>query len=680
MASCTHELVSALRARAGRFAHAAALLALALGATPPLPAHADSGAPPFSSAFPHLYYNDMGWLDGNLQVMAQFDVLTTAFWNQEGAFAAKLDSLRLLNPTIQRLAYVNSAGRSFPESVADPNHVVNRLKAALPDGSPWLVRNEFGSSLYFDPNIPDMPLLNLSSRCPRVSGKTWGEFLADFAVSEFLSSGHWEGIFFDNTWGSVSWVNAAIPGSIDLDLDGVADHPDSADAWWAAGMSQMLGRFQAQTGPGVLAWGNGNTREFSYLNGRYFEDFPFREGWSGSMQQAADWQLLGHSPSLLAMVTRSTEGDFKLMRYGVCSALMAGAFSHHLAEDHSWPNPVVYDEYRVNLGQPIGPPVEIGTNIVAEADFETGIPPQLDTGCGTGEASWTENPAYVLDGQGSLLGRPGNGAGIWKLFLCTNADQVPLTASATYTVTFNYRIVSEPPSGGYFFVGARSNVDLNGSNRNALILNAPAGTVGQARGELTLGSYPDYYFLWGIKDGGEIVIDSIRIVTGRGGAFRRDFEDGIAFVNPSSQPITVQVEPGFRRIAGQVDPLTNNGAPVSQVILAPEDGLVLLAQSVPGAPSAPVVPQFLTFPNPVLLSSDSAVEFTGAPVDGSIAIVTPAGRILRVLTAEDRAAAGAWRWDLRSASSSPVAGGVYLAAIRDAERRPLGGVRLTIRR
>lgn len=57
--------------------------------------------------------------------------------------------------------------------------------------------------------------------------------------------------------------------------------------------------------------------------------------------------------------------------------------------------------------------------------------------------------------------------------------------------------------------------------------------------------------------------------------WRRDFQNGVVLVNPTSSARTVKLEPGLRRIAGKQDPATNDGAAVSRVTLAPKDGIVL---------------------------------------------------------------------------------------------------------
>ena len=59
------------------------------------------------------------------------------------------------------------------------------------------------------------------------------------------------------------------------------------------------------------------------------------------------------------------------------------------------------------------------------------------------------------------------------------------------------------------------------------------------------------------------------------GVWRRDFQNGVALVNPTGETRTVNVGSGLRRLAGKQDPAVNNGSAVSQVTLGPKDGIVL---------------------------------------------------------------------------------------------------------
>ena len=68
------------------------------------------------------------------------------------------------------------------------------------------------------------------------------------------------------------------------------------------------------------------------------------------------------------------------------------------------------------------------------------------------------------------------------------------------------------------------------------------------------------------------------------GVWRRDFEHGIALVNPTKQPVTVTLEPGLRRLSGRQDSTVNNGNAADDVILQPKDGIILCRQGQDRAP------------------------------------------------------------------------------------------------
>lgn len=59
------------------------------------------------------------------------------------------------------------------------------------------------------------------------------------------------------------------------------------------------------------------------------------------------------------------------------------------------------------------------------------------------------------------------------------------------------------------------------------------------------------------------------------GVWRRDFQYGIALVNPTNTARTVTVEPGLRRLAGGQDPAVNDGSAAGRLTLGPKDGIVL---------------------------------------------------------------------------------------------------------
>lgn len=98
-----------------------------------------------------------------------------------------------------------------------------------------------------------------------------------------------------------------------------------------------------------------------------------------------------------------------------------------------------------------------------------------------------------------------------------------------------------------------------------------AGTAGTDWLGLAMGSPPDSAWQFGV--------------------WRRDFEGGVALVNPKGNGAkTVTVEAGLRRIAGKQDQQVNNGQPADSITLQDGDGIILVRDSFVRAP-APIVPK-----------------------------------------------------------------------------------------
>lgn len=74
------------------------------------------------------------------------------------------------------------------------------------------------------------------------------------------------------------------------------------------------------------------------------------------------------------------------------------------------------------------------------------------------------------------------------------------------------------------------------------------------------------------------------------GVYRRDFENGIALVNPKGNGTrTVQLEGSFRKISGKQAPSVNNGQTVTSVTLNDRDGIILLRTQPKSKPKPPTL-------------------------------------------------------------------------------------------
>ena len=75
------------------------------------------------------------------------------------------------------------------------------------------------------------------------------------------------------------------------------------------------------------------------------------------------------------------------------------------------------------------------------------------------------------------------------------------------------------------------------------------------------------------------------------GVWRRDFNNGVALVNPAGNGRqTVSLEGGLKTINGTQDPAVNDGRSVQQITLSAGDGIILVRDSVVDTPAPPQAP------------------------------------------------------------------------------------------
>ena len=125
--------------------------------------------------------------------------------------------------------------------------------------------------------------------------------------------------------------------------------------------------------------------------------------------------------------------------------------------------------------------------------------------------SLTSNPAEVIAGNESIKGSYSS-SGSSLPFLQTNSSVLPLAPNHSYTVKFQYKIITAP--GNFFvvqflsFIAASQNNFLSGA-----IMMGEAGTTGTITLTSALGNYSDYVVYWGASGTttGAISIDNVQI-------------------------------------------------------------------------------------------------------------------------------------------------------------------------
>ncbi len=257
-------------------------------------------------------------------------------------------TVRRLNPDIVILAYIptKSYAQVWSDNPMDTLHP--KLKARLDEG--MRLRSAGGKILSVWPGTLSY---NVNSG--------WADALPRFVKEDIMSSGAWDGIFYDETSATISWLNG---GDVDLNNDGAKDDAATADRLWEAGMIKILKTTRDLLGPDAVIVTNGDSDPDlqPYVNGRMFETFPtpweYDGTWATVMNNYLRLQKQVGYPAVFIVNSNTNNtgnrNDFKKMRFGLASTLMGDGFYSfdHGDQDHgqTW----MYDEYEAYLGAPVG--------------------------------------------------------------------------------------------------------------------------------------------------------------------------------------------------------------------------------------------------------------------------------------------------------------------------------------
>ena len=153
-----------------------------------------------------------------------------------------------------------------------------------------------------------------------------------------------------------------------------------------------------------------------------------------------------------------------------------------------------------------------------------------------GAVSITHATGEVISGAGSLVISNPDHTKKGAAGLNTNPTAVPLSAGATYLLTFDWRVLETLD----FDVGFQVFVTAGGQRLD--LANAPGivtGDSGTMHFPFTIPSAGSWTINISILNGGgKVAIDNFKIYQGGVGPWRRDFENGFVLVNPFTQPYT----------------------------------------------------------------------------------------------------------------------------------------------
>ncbi len=613
------------------------------------------------------------------ELLGRFDLVNGVQIDQTLGDTGWAERLRARNPAITLLPYrISYSAQNIDDNepvggTAGLQQLFNR--AITPE---WIMRGPDGEPLH-DQIFEGNTQLDPTWYCPRIDGLTFTEFMGEFLGNTVLPSGLWDGIHFDQAeWFPnpllAQTINGPLP-PIDMDRDGVADAKPLLFGTMRSAFESYFGLMRWRFGATRILFGNAgriplDSGVLTTLSGwqqEIYSPYKILENGDWDTTRSAPWHeflrnylsanqwtrmpqalsvqltglglgtptgtLTGHGyPNRLAILEQR---DYQRMRLGLTTTLLGNGFFGYDLVDNTTP-PVWFDEYALDaqghptsqlsgkgyLGQPLGPPAEItrAAPVLLETGFEQGVPAALWLGNG---ASWTSDPGKVISGGTSLevISASSNDFMVFE----TNPLVLPLEAGKTYDLTATFRVLDYAPQtyAGLVTLGIAvdpTEIDFHG--RTFLYhqdIEGPGQTITMRTQVKAWGPWLKAYAHF--ADRGAVSVDSIRLSEVGGGAYRRDFENGIVLVNPTPVPVTLtQAEvagpltrAGIRRIAGVQDPSVNTGLPVTAgLTIPPADGIILLANRV-GAP-APVKPSLI---QATALGPDSIELIWSAPVSGS---------------------------------------------------------------
>ncbi len=420
--------------------------------------------------FPKLanYYLTWHIPDHDVEDLAKWDLLVLDMEVQHNSLD-NLKRIRQLNPDIMIFAYITS--QEIKTDLWDPDYCSLRLDILDSIDEGWWLKDKDGDRLSF---WPGTNMLNLSDGASLNNGKRWNQFLPEYIHSNVLDTELWDGVFYDNLWPTVSWLNG---GNLDIDNDGQADPQSKIDNEWKEGNLKMLSLTRDLFGDDYLITANSlNSGVYrSDLNGVMFESFPSpweaNGTWSGSMESYSSDSAL-REPKV-SMVNSNMDNidnmsDYRKMRFGLGSTLLGNGYYSfdYGTEEHSqvwW-----YDEYEAELGRAISDPYNIlskGSDRwqpgIWRRDFENGVVVVNST---------KQDQAYVFDDEvfekinGTQDRRVNNGAKV-NMVAMMGEDAVVMFN----TIDFEPNVASESGEERQVDISASDVIKNKGFNNGAFV-------------------------------------------------------------------------------------------------------------------------------------------------------------------------------------------------------------------
>jgi hypothetical protein len=498
--------------------------------------------------FPRLanYYLPSSIGAREVRILSAWDLLVlTEDLDEDPDLRERIQSIKDANPEDIILLYMPTIGANVTRQPPYP-------LAAACDEYDWWLRDWQGNHLY-DPDFSWVMLMNMTNTQAASGGHPEGmkanAFLAQMVIVDHLEPyEYWDGIFYDTFTDNLNWIHRDVK---DANRNGIPEYDAEENggepkfsSLWSEGALTLLENTIALEPDGIIV-GNGQHRSaVEELNGRMLENF--------TLSSEKNMHLLSSNHQYLTRGVRTPRvsivngwmkdqdpTDYKDMRFTLCATLMTDNFyscdfgSQHHAET-LW-----FDEYSI---LPDGNVDAGSTTLKEDIDASQTVV--------TVESTEPLDPIGIIEIEGEQIyysSRSGN-----QLEDCYRGFprrikydlRAPHTAGKTVIQhKFQHTGYLGDPLGPAF-----------DASHPAILLDDLLEAAG-----------------WSPSENLKEAINSR--------AWRRNFEDGVALVNPTENPILVQGlgQNMYRKIVGLQDPLHNNGDPVQDTLRVDAgDGYVLI--------------------------------------------------------------------------------------------------------
>lgn len=283
----------------------------------------------------NYFLNDQIYQD-ELEKLAKWDLVILDMELQKNNPEA-LGELRRLNPDIILLAYISSQEIYHDLKKRPSSSLRKELLTKIEDS--WWLKDKFGNKITF---WPGTYMFNLTEQVKANNqGEKFNDFLPRFVHEKIQSSKLWDGIFYDNIWDKISWINPNL---------------EVSDEQWREAYLKLFKKTRELCGEDFLITGNGKIYEpyLPQLHGQMLEGFPsqWEGGWADSMEKYLKIPSLSRQPNLsIINVYNKDKESYQVFRFGLTSTMLGEAYFSFDYDVGSHGQTWWYDEYEIDLGE-----------------------------------------------------------------------------------------------------------------------------------------------------------------------------------------------------------------------------------------------------------------------------------------------------------------------------------------